>query len=162
MKTKKETIEFDSKFFEKWNLFCLSRGISKRQACHAALMVFMDLSAEERQSLMVKVSDIVNTNRKRLGKRDDERRAIGQKETIEYDFDLLELWSSFCDSKGYVKRHASVAARFAFMDLSAEEREAAMSLAINGRARAKEQDHPVQSGRMVHAQMIGRGTRRVS
>lgn len=50
-----------------------------------------------------------------------------QKETIEYDARFLAEWNQFCDSKGYIKRQASHAARVAFMQMmDAGEREEAM------------------------------------
>ena len=63
------------------------------------------------------------------------------KETIEYDADFLERWSDFCNAKGFVKRHAAVSARIAFMKLGAEDRENLMERAMMmGRSRAQKGD----------------------
>lgn len=53
-----------------------------------------------------------------------------QKETIEYDAKFLEDWGRFCNSKGYVMRSASHAARIAFMGLTAQQREQVMQEAM--------------------------------
>lgn len=49
------------------------------------------------------------------------------KETIEYDGKFLKTWNEFCDQKGYVKRQASHACRVAFMNMTADAREAVMA-----------------------------------
>jgi len=60
------------------------------------------------------------------------------KETIEFDADFLNQWSDFCHAKGFVKRHASVAARIAFMKFPAEDRENCMEkVMVMARAKAK-------------------------
>lgn len=57
-------------------------------------------------------------------------KARTQKETIEYDAKFLEEWGRFCDSKGYVMRSASHAARIAFMGLTPAQREQVMQEAM--------------------------------
>jgi hypothetical protein len=54
-----------------------------------------------------------------------------QKETIEYHAQFLEQWNAFCDAHGLKKRLASHACRFAFMQMTAEQREETMGEAKN-------------------------------
>ncbi|MHA1948229.1 MAG: hypothetical protein ACW99G_02535 [Candidatus Thorarchaeota archaeon] len=68
------------------------------------------------------------------------------KETIEYDADFLERWSDFCNAKGFVKRHAAVSARIAFMSLNAEDRENLMEkVMLMGRSRAQKKEEETSS-----------------
>lgn len=63
-----------------------------------------------------------------------------QKETIEYDAKFLREWNTFCDTKGYTKRKAAHASRFAFMNmLTAEQLEHVMLLADTVRSRQSHQ-----------------------
>ena len=68
--TKKETIEYDAEFLTEWNQFCLTKGLSKRQAAHAACLTFMELlSADQREQVMAEAMGYVTQARKRLGAR---------------------------------------------------------------------------------------------
>ena len=71
--TRKETIEYDAEFLQEWNQFCLSKGLSKRQAAHAACLTFMEcLDADQREEAMASALSHVTASRKRLGSRKKE------------------------------------------------------------------------------------------
>ena len=140
-KTKKETIEFSRTFLNMWNDFCLEKGITKRQASHAAYFVFINATAPLREEYLAKGNRYTQEFRQRLGARDPSRNRLTKhsiaKETIEYSTQTLSDWDDMCHAKGLVKRHAAVAARLYFMDQTATEREEIMaSVAKAGRARA--------------------------
>jgi hypothetical protein len=141
-KTKKETIEYNREFLKEWNSYCTEKGYSKRQASHAAAQTFMEAGPDLREEFMASTSRYVTQGRDRLGSRsgrasDNEQTVRLSKETIEYDINFLEVWSDFCNRKGYVKRHAAVAARKMFMGMSAEDRERFMEkIQYQGRSRA--------------------------
>lgn len=62
-----------------------------------------------------------------------------QKETIEYDAKCLNDWNTFCDTKGYVKRQAAHACRFAFMNiLTSAQREQVMFQAMSEVVRSRQ------------------------
>jgi hypothetical protein len=63
-KTTKQTIEFDTEFLNQWNEFCTTKGLSKRQASHAAILAFMDLNAEGRENVMSSALTYVSKSRK--------------------------------------------------------------------------------------------------
>jgi len=48
----KETIEYDADFLERWSDFCNAKGFVKRHAAVSARIVFMKLSAEDRENCM--------------------------------------------------------------------------------------------------------------
>ncbi|MHA1948230.1 MAG: hypothetical protein ACW987_00060 [Candidatus Thorarchaeota archaeon] len=71
--TKKETIEYDADFLKEWNQFCLSKGLSKRQAAHAACLTFMEcLNADQREEAMAGALVHVGAARTRIGSRKKE------------------------------------------------------------------------------------------
>ena len=69
-KTKKETLEYDEEFLDRWNRFCDSKGFSKRQAAHAARIAFIELlNADQRENTMGEAMPFVVRSRKRPGMR---------------------------------------------------------------------------------------------
>jgi hypothetical protein len=70
--TRKETIEFDAEFLESWNQFCMEKGLSKRQASHAAILTFKNLTADEREKVLAESAPYVAKGKNRLGPRKKE------------------------------------------------------------------------------------------
>ncbi len=64
-KTRKETIEFNAEFLDKWDTYCNSNGYVKRQVAHAARLAFMELSATEREKALHKAMPMTVASRRR-------------------------------------------------------------------------------------------------
>lgn len=60
--TQKETVEYNERFLQEWNLFCDSKGYVKRQASHACRIALMQMSDEDVERAMRQAAEVLNGN----------------------------------------------------------------------------------------------------